>query len=481
MKGPFIVSLDLGTSGCRAAAVTMDGKVAGEVRENLAPIRGVDGTSHYNAATLLDVQFRVLNTLLDQVTPSQVSAIAIASQRSTVVLWNERTGAAVAPVLTWEDGRASQEAQEVTLSQEEVHRLTGLYKIPYFSAPKITWCLKNLPAARETLEAGDLCIGPVATYFIWQLTHGAVFATDACLAQRTLLFDIQQGHWSQELCQAFRVSKTSLPDVRSSAAEYGVYTYQGVDIPILACVGDQQAAAYWMNLQKKQSCINYGTGAFWLYNAGEDCKLLPGMLTSVAAEVGGKIAYFLEGPVNAAGSIFLWLNAQGITCAPSEINQLCQEAQNPVKMLPALGGLGAPYFDFSVGPAVENLSSKTRKEDWVAGAARGLAFLLTDIASYLRANHCELVGPVLAAGGLSQIDYLLRFQADLLQLPLSVSKETDATVLGAAKLAAIGAGWNTTGWQLLQEHEILPTLKEDQVNPLYESWQQFVSSIRNTK
>ena len=478
MKGPFIVALDLGTSGCRAVAVSTDGKIACEQRETLEPVRGTDGTSHYNAQTLLDVQLRVLNNLLDRVTPSQVAAIAVASQRSTVVLWNVRTGAAVAPVLTWEDGRAVQEAKQTELPQAEVHRITGLYKTPYFSAPKIAWCLKNLPAAKEALESGDLCIGPVATYFIWNLTRGATFAVDGSLAQRTLLFDINTLKWSPQLCQAFGITKTSLPMVQNSAWDYGFYTYQGVDIPLAACVGDQQAAAHWFNLAPKQSCINYGTGAFWLYRVGQEKVSLPGMLTSLAAQTDVQKDYFLEGPVNAAGSIFLWLNAQGISCAEEELDALCKAARYPVCLLPALGGLGAPYFDFSVGPAVENLSPQTRKADWIAGAARGLAFLLADIAAYLTSQGQVLEGPVMAAGGLAHLKYLVEFEADVLQRPLLVGKDVDATVLGAAKLAAGQIGWNTGNWKLEIEREIKPRITPQAAGGLYGEWQSFIERNR---
>ena len=478
MKGPFIVSLDLGTSGCRAVAVTPDGQIACEQRETFTPVRGADSTSHYNAQTLLEVQLRVLNNLLDRVTPCQVAAIAVASQRSTVALWNARTGAAVAPVLTWEDGRATAETQQAQLSQEEVHQRTGLYKIPYFSAPKIAWCLKNLPSTKEALDAGDLCIGPVATYFIWHLTHGTTFATDGSLAQRMLLFDINTLAWSLPLCEAFGIPKSGLPAVQNSAAEYGFYTYQGVDIPIASCVGDQQAAAHWFDLQPKQSCINYGTGAFWLYQVGPQAVSLPGMLTSLSAQTSQAGNYFLEGPVNAAGSIFLWLNAQGITCPDAQLDALCRSSKNPVCMLPALGGLGAPYFDYTVGPAVENLSSHTQKADWCAGAAQGLAFLLADIGAYLMQQGHELAGPIMAAGGLSHLEYLVGFQADILQLPVCVGKDVDATVLGAAKLAAAQLGWDTQTWKMQTEREMRPRISPQEANGKYAEWQAFVSRVR---
>lgn len=478
MQGPFIVSLDLGTSGCRAAAVTPDGKIFSQTREPLLPLRDTDGTSYYRAEDLWTVQRRVLDALLAQLSPSQVAGIAVSSQRSTVVLWNERTGEAVAPVLTWEDGRAVHQVQQAAISQEAVHGITGLYKTPYFSAPKIAWCLQNLQDAKETLEAGNLCVGSVATYFIWKLTHGAVFATDISLAQRMLLLDMNTAAWSAELCHAFAVPAFCLPTIQPSSSLYGTYTYQGVDIPILSCVADQQAAAYWMNLHPAQSCINYGTGAFLLYNTDRQAALLPGMLTSLAPDDGTGIRYFLEGPVNAAGSIFLWLNAQGFSYTTEELDALCNASKHPVELLPALGGLGAPYFDVTAKPAVANLSASTRKADWVAGAARGLAFLLTDIAVYLKQHGYEQKYPVLVSGGLSRLDYLLRFQTDLLQCPVRVVREADATLLGAAKMAALQAGWDLSTWAVEISSELQPQRPVQEIQLLYQSWQKFVTMAR---
>lgn len=476
--GPFIVALDLGTSGCRAVAVAADGTVVCEQRQALAPIREAEGISYYQADELLEVQLRVLNDLLDQLPLGEVAAISVSSQRSTVVLWDVRSGAAVAPVLTWEDGRAVQEVQQADISQEQVHHITGLYKIPYFSAPKIAWCLKHLPAVQKTLESGNLSIAPVASYFIWKLTRGTVFATDASLAQRTLLFDIHTWHWSSELCGAFGIDKSNLPDVGPSAGNYGFYTYQGADIPILGCVADQQAAAYWFDLKPQQSCINYGTGAFWLYHAGETPASAAGMLTSVAAQVREERNYFLEGPVNSAGSIFLWLKEQGMLLDGEDWDDLCRQAKEPVLLLPALGGLGAPYFDFSVDVTVAQLSVHTRRADWAAGAARGLAFLLADIAAYLQQQGYRLQGPVMAAGGLAHLNYLLRFQADILQLPLQVGTDTDATVLGAAKLAAHALGWDISRWNKQPGACIAPQLTKQEAGALYQAWQQFIQRVR---
>ena len=476
MKEKLIVALDVGTSSCRACAVRKDGALVTSYQVPLTPRRPQEGTSQYEASDILRSATTALNSVLDKIGPQQAATLAVCSQRSTVVLWNKNSGAAAGPVLTWEDGRASKQAEEASISQEEVHVLTGLYKTPFFSAPKIAWSLKNLPQATAWLKQNCLCAAPVASYLIWHLTKGKIFATDYSLAQRTLLFDIRQLSWSDALCHAFGIPKNILPVVQPSVGDYGTYTYQGVDIPVSVCVGDQQAAAAYFNLKPKQSLINYGTGAFWLYQAGAKPVFLPGMLTSVSAsKTPQQTNYYLEGPVNSAGSALMWLKAQGICFEDNETDLLCQSSSHPLLFLPAFGGLGAPYWDFSLTPAVKGLSPHTSKSDWVAGVVRAIAFLLTDIAAYLRQNGLPLQG-VRASGGLTHITYLTHFQADLLQLPLEISSQTEATLLGACYLAA-----NRLYTACVFAHDytpVRPSITAAQAKRLHQTWQLFVSEVK---
>lgn len=471
----LIVALDQGTSGSRAFAVAADGSIRAQKSAPLAPCRPGDGLSEYDAQTLLQSQLGVLNDLLAEVGPQQVAALAVTSQRSTIVLWDKQTGRAVAPVLSWEDGRAAAEAQQADISQEEIHSLTGLYKTPYFSAPKIAWCLKHSPQAAAALQAGQLCAAPVASYLIWHLTKGNTFAVDPTLAQRMLLLDIRSQKWSTKLCQAFGVAERCLPDIRPSVSDYGVYEYQGVRIPITVCLGDQQASVAFMQLEPGQACINYGTGAFLLYNAGtEKPVFLPGMLTSLSASgPDGKSAFLLEGPVNAAGSAVQWLRAQGITFDPAETDDLCRQAQHPIWFLPALGGLGAPYWDFSFSPVAAGLSPRTRRADWVAGVLRAIAFLIADIASYLQANGFPISASISVSGGLARSGWLLQTQADLLQRPLRAIQEAESTVLGAARLAAA-----VPAWRAAEAGNVLPKLPPEQARQLYAQWRAFVEWCR---
>lgn len=472
---PYIIALDQGTSGCRAVAVDRWGKAVIQHRVALAPVRPAEGISQYEAHALLSAQLTALHAVLQQVGAEHVAALAVCSQRSSVVLWNAQTGQAVAPVLTWEDGRAAKQAAQADIGQDQVHTLTGLYKTPYFSAPKIAWAMQELADVKQTLDAGVLCAAPVASFLIWHLTAGTCFATDFTLAQRMLLLDIHTRTWSKTLCNAFGIPGQILPQLKPSAADYGVYQYQGQRIPVYACVGDQQAAAVYQHIAVGQSAVNYGTGAFWLYHAGAQQVLLPGLLTSLSADG----AYLLEGPVNAAGSALVWLKAQGVAFGQEDVQPLCETSQAPVLFLPALGGLGAPYWDFSTKAAAENLTPRTRKEDWVAGVVRGIGYLIADIEHYARQNALRVNGPVIASGGLSHLAYLMQFQADLLQRELAVVPEADATVLGTAKLAARQAGWDVSAWTADEPTRFYPRLPADEATQLYSAWQAFVARHRN--
>lgn len=475
MSGKLFVALDLGTSSCRALAFNQRGEVLARKSLILAPKRPQNGLSFYDGNELLRAQKNVLNSLLTQVGAQNVRSISVSCQRSTVVLWHRQTGEPLAPVLTWEDGRAAAEAENAPVSQAEVHTITGLYKTPYFSAPKIAWCLKNCPPVKQALDEKNLLIGPVASYFIWHLTGGKTFAADPTLAQRMLLWDIRTQTWSADLCKAFGVEPETLPEIRPSAADYGTYEFEQVKIPICVCAGDQQTAA-WNRLKDGQTLINYGTGAFLLHNAGRKNICLPGLLTSlsVSCEI-PKSDYLLEAPVNAAGSAFQWLGAQGISFDAKKIDSLCALSQNPVWFLPAFGGLGAPYWDFSLSPVVAGLSPLTQKADWVAGTVRGIAFLLADIVAYLRANKVPVSGPVAVSGGLTHLNYLMQFQAGLLQLPLVLRGESESTAWGAAHLAADylqeSLQVNTNG----ESCSFLPNLSVEDAKNLHQKWQAFLT------
>lgn len=480
MSESYIIALDQGTSSCRALAVDKQGRVFAQEQQIFSPRRSGKGLSEYDGEELLKAQRAVLDALLDRIGPQHAAALAVCSQRSSVVLWDKKSGEILAPVLTWEDGRAQAQSEAVAFTQSQVHLMTGLFKTPYFSAPKIAWCLQEIEAVKQAAKQGTLLVGPIATHLIWHLTKGTVFATDPTLAQRTLLWNIDLWTWSKNLCKAFGVPFWCLPHVRSSVADYGTYTYKGVTFPIYACVADQQAAATYHGLSTGKTSINYGTGAFVLHHTGEKLVVLPGMLSSVAATTNEhERAYLLEGPVFSAGSVLQWLTAKGFLPDINELDALCATAQAPVQFLPALGGLGAPYWDYRVKAVAENITAQTTSADWVAGALQGIALRIADIIYYLRANGQNLQSPVQVSGGLLRSNYLLNFQADILQATLHVQPEEQSTALGAARLAAQLLGWPTDTWRQAPVRCVSPHLDAAQSQIIYQGWQRFVKNVRN--
>ena len=478
MTAKWTVAIDQGTSSCRVFAVDEQGNVQARKSAAFLPTRTASGCSEYPAEPLLQVQLTLLNQLLDEVGPQQVQALAVCSQRSSVVLWDKQTGKPLAPVLTWEDGRAVKEAQQVPFSQEEIHTQTGLFKTPFFSAPKIAWCLTHCPQAARAAQEGTLLVAPIASYLIWHLTAGQVFATDATLAQRTLLWDIRNGQWSEALCRAFGVEIASLPRLQATVDDYGAYVYKGVAIPVRVCTADQQAAAYYHRLQPGRSAINYGTGAFVLHHTGTRLAVLPGMLSSVAVRFADKPQEFLlEGPIFAAGSALQWLQKQGFHFDIEQLDRLASQACNPIRFLPALGGLGAPYWDYRAACCIENLSPRTVLPDWIAGTLQAVAGLVADVVYYLRNNGQEVTGPVSVSGGLARSEYLLQQQADLLQLPLQLCNDAESTVLGAARLADPHVAVQPAGTL----HTLTPACTAQQAQQQYRVWQEFVSRCRRKK
>lgn len=474
MNNKYIVALDQGSSSSRAFAIDEHGKIVARASHMVDTIRPAAGCAEIDASKLLQGQLSVLDTVLDQVGANQVVAIAVSSQRSTIVFWDRRTGQALAPALSWQDGRALKQSQTVALTQEEVHKITGLYNTPFYSAAKIKWTLEHVRAVAQAAEENRLCVGPVASFLIWHLTKGAVFACDSTQAQRTLLFNINTFQWEPRLLKAFEIEQSWLPELKKTADDYGVYKYKQAEIAIRVCVGDQQAALCALQVQLGDSCINYGTGAFFMRHIGNQGHFLPGMLTSVAASKNGTPEYLLEGPLNACATIFTWLKTLGVSVTTEQLDDICTTAKDPILFLPALGGLGAPYWDFKISPVMAGFSPHTTQADIVAGVVDGIACLMADIIFYTKKAGLDSTN-IKVTGGLSNSQVLLHAQADILQKRLLPYVEYESSAMGGALLAASSLSIETDSWQTLQPlTEVNPVLSADKAQIKYRAWQEFV-------
>ncbi|MEK7657272.1 MAG: FGGY family carbohydrate kinase, partial [Elusimicrobiota bacterium] len=439
------------------------------------------------ALDLARTQERALDSVLRRLPKkASVAALGITAQRSTIVLWDSKTGKPCAPALSWQDGRAAPLVAPLLDRQRFVHERTGLYLTPYYSAPKIRWLLENAPQVRDLAGSGRLRVGPISTYLLWRLTGGEVFAVDPTMAQRMLLLDIRSMAWDEELIALFGIPRESLPAILPTVGRWGTVVRGGRRIPVYACVGDQQSAAVGQGAQDTgEGVLNYGTGAFFLLHTGERAHRVPGLLTSVALTRESRApTFFLEGTVHAAGTTYDWLRENlGILKDSKQADALCSASKAASKdtlwALPALGGLGAPRWDYTAPTVLFGLTPRTRRADIVRAMTEGLAFLVADIAAAAEAAGLR-ASSLKASGGLARMDYLLQFQADLLRRPIVRLRESEATAFGAATLAAERASlpWAQALRRAVADKEFSPLMPEAESLGLSGAWRVFVEGQR---
>ena len=439
----LILALDQGSSSSRAALFDLKERLVALASRPVKTKRPKAGWAEHDPLELA----RSLEASLDAVLAKarkndRILAAGLAVQRSTVVFCDKNGLKPVGPAPSWMDGRALEVVAPLRERQEEVHGLSGLYPTPYYSAPKIRWFLDREPKLRALADAGRLLCAPVSTFVAGRLTKGAVVAADPTCAQRTLLMNLERAEWDEGLLGLFGLGAELLPGIRATAGDWGVIERRGWRIPLLATVGDQQAAAVGLGASGEGDAVaNYGTGAFLLRHTGSRPDRAPGLLVSRAATGAGSAAgYFLEGTVHAAGTSFEWLrDSLGLMKDATALDAAFRKSTRRVLALPAIGGLGAPRWDYETKTAFFGLDSRTSSADIVRAVAEGLCMLVADAASVM-ARAGAPVTKARVAGGLSRSDGMMAFQADALGATLERRSEVEATALGAAILAAKAAG-----------------------------------------
>ena len=485
MAEKLIIVLDQGSSSSRALAVDLDGNIRFKSQRKVEPAYPGPGRAEYDAERLYASAADSLADVLAKLPQdAEAAALGIAAQRSTIVLWDRETGAPLAPALSWQDGRALDLLGRVPVSNTKVHDLTGLYKTPYYSASKIAWCLENVPEAKAAADAGRLLIAPVASYLLWRLSGGKAFAVDPSQAQRTLLFNLRRLRWEPKLLAAFGVSGALLPEVRPSVGRLGYAEAAGRRIPVTAMLGDQQAAMLGLGLEAPNSAaLNYGTGAFLLVNTGRKPVKIRGLLNSFGWQEGKgrkKICYFTESTVNSAGTALEWLARNfGIFSDISEVDAMCRRSKNRLHCLPAIGGLGAPYWDFSTFTTFTGFSPHTDKYDVVRGVTEGIAYMVADAFDLVRKKGFK-IEELKVSGGLSKVDWLLQFQADVTGARIVPLEEAEATAMGAGLAAARGLGLDLKWQPKVSGRVFEPAIGEEERQKLLKGWRIFVKDIRRT-
>jgi glycerol kinase len=497
MSAPgHILAIDQGTTSTRAVVFDGNGRALAEARQELRQIFPKEGWVEHDAEEIWRAVKSVSTGAIEKagLDAGGIAAIGITNQRETAVVWDRATGEPIHNAIVWQDRRTS--AACAALREEgleaEIQARTGLVVDPYFSASKVAWLLDNVPGARAQAEAGELAFGTIDSFLVWRLTGGAHHATDITNASRTQLFDIHRRTWDDRLLEIYRVPRALLPEVRPSAAAFGETPAAlfGRAIPITGIAGDQQAALVG------QGCIapgmvksTYGTGCFTVLNTGG--RAVPStskLLTTIAYEVGGEVAYALEGSIFVAGAAVQWLR-DGLkvigASAESEAHAAALDSgggTGGVYMVPAFTGLGAPYWDAEARGAIVGLTRGSEIGHIVRAALESVCYQTRDL---FEAKAADGVVPetVRVDGGMVANDWLMQFLADMLAIKVERPVVTESTAQGAAYLAGIGCGLYSGLAEVAGlwagGRQFTPAMDDAERRRLYDGWRRAVARVRD--
>ncbi|MGF1559338.1 MAG: glycerol kinase GlpK [Flavobacteriaceae bacterium] len=449
MANKYIISLDQGTTSSRALLVDQNGKIQGMAQKEFKQIFPKSGWVEHDPMEILQSQLGVFSELLkkEKVNLVDIMGIGITNQRETTVVWNRHTGEPVYNAIVWQDKRTADICEHMKKKglTEHVRKTTGLVIDSYFSGTKVKWILDNVDGARKKAVNGDLLMGTIDTWLVWNMTNRKSHVTDYTNASRTLLYDIVNLKWDDRLLSELEIPKSMLPEVKPSAYHFGDYVLDGVTIPIAGIAGDQQAALFGQGCFKKGTAKNtYGTGCFMLMNTGESPQFSKnGLLTTIAYGLNGKVNYAFEGSIFIAGAAIQWLR-DGLElikdAAETEILAESIEGENPVYVVPAFAGLGAPYWDMYARGAIFGLTRDTGKAHLAKATLESLAYQTKDILKAMEEDSGIQLENLRVDGGACANNYLIQFQADILDTEVHRPEVIESTAMGAAFLAGIQVG-----------------------------------------
>ncbi len=444
----LILSIDQGTTSTRAIVFDTAGSPIASAQRELRQIYPKPGWVEHDPEEIWDSTLLVCREVLEKAERKsrKVVAIGITNQRETTLIWDRKTGTPVANAIVWQDRRTTELCAHLKAQghEEYVTATTGLVLDPYFSATKINWILDNHPGVRERANRGELAFGTIDSFLLWRLTGGNVHATDATNAARTMLYDIHNNCWDQNLLQLFNVPAEILPKVKDSSANFGATTPNlfGRTIPITGLAGDQQAATVGQAcFQPGMIKCTYGTGCFALLNTGPDA--IPStnrLLTTIAYRLDGKTTYALEGSIFAAGAAVQWLrDGLGVIDETSDTEKLARgiEDTGGLYVVPAFTGLGAPYWDPDARGAITGLTFQSGVPQIARATLEAVCYQTYDLLTSMTADGAAKSDTLRVDGGMIENDWLMQFLADILEIAVDRPKIGESTALGAAFLAGL--------------------------------------------
>ena len=495
--GEYILSIDQGTTSSRAILFNKKGEIIHSAQKEFTQYFPKSGWVEHNANEIWGSVLAVLASCLSEsgVTADEIAGIGITNQRETTVVWNKETGKPIYNAIVWQSRQTSEICEELKQQgHEELFRSkTGLLIDAYFSGTKVKWILDNVEGARELANEGKLLFGTIDTWLIWRLSGGKAHVTDYSNASRTLMYNIYDLEWDDELLSILDVPKSMLPDVRPSSEVYATtvdYHFFGAQVPIAGIAGDQQAALFGQACFEKGMAKNtYGTGCFMLMNTGETpVKSESGLLTTLAWGLDGKVEYALEGSIFVAGSAIQWLR-DGMRmfkdAADSEAYCRNVDSTDGVYVVPAFVGLGTPYWDSDARGAVFGLTRGTTKDHFVRATVESLAYQTKAVLDAMEKDSGIALKTLRADGGAVKNSFLMEFQSDILDVPVEIPATNETTALGAAYLAGLAVGfWESqeeiaTQWAIAKSYE--PKMDEEERKKLIDGWEKAVASTRTFK
>lgn len=490
----YIMAIDQGTTSSRAIIFDHDGNKVAISQQEFPQYFPQPGWVEHDPLEIWDsVQSVISNVMIkSQIKPYKIAAIGITNQRETTVIWDRHTGKPIYNAIVWQSKQTSDIAEQLIKDgyKDMIHQKTGLVIDSYFAATKIKWILDHVPGARGKAAKGDLMFGTIDTWLLWNLSGRRVHATDVTNASRTMLFNIHTLEWDQDILDLLDIPRSLLPEVKPSSAIYGYtgdYHFYGVQIPIAGIAGDQQAALFGQAAYDKGSIKNtYGTGAFIVMNTGLKPTLSNnGLLTTIAYGLDGQTHYALEGSIFVAGSAVQWLR-DGLKMfdKASESEQMAVDAKTTggVYVVPAFTGLGAPYWDQEVRGAMFGLTRGTERGHIIRATLEAIAYQTKDVVDTMVKDTQLPLTALTVNGGASRNNFMMQFQADILQTPIKRAAMEETTALGAAFLAGLAVDF----WEDQDELRKLsrigdqfdPQMDPQEAADLYRGWQRAIAAAQ---
>ena len=493
MNNKYILSLDQGTSSSRAILFDRQGRIVGLEQKELSGLFPQSGWVEQDPIEILEGQIKVVKRLLSrhQIHPSQVASVAITNQRETTIVWDRNTGKPIYNAIVWQDRRTSAFCEKLKAEKwsTKIKETTGLVIDAYFSASKIKWILDNVSGARKMAENGDLLFGTVDTWLLWNLTGRKNHYTDYTNASRTMLFDIANLCWSNELCNLFDIPLKMLPSVKQSSDSFGLIDEEvfGFKLPVNGIIGDQQAALFGqMCFEPGMAKNTYGTGCFLLMNTGETCvNSNNGLISTIAWGLNGEVKYAVEGSVFIAGASIKWLrDGLGLIESADQTEAISREVIpfDNLYVVPAFSGLGAPYWDQNARGLIIGITQGVTDKHIVRATLESLAYQSKDLLELMKSETMSELLMLNVDGGASANDFLMQFQADILGVPVVRNENIESTAFGAAMMAALFIEfWNIEFLESIKkvDREFVPNMNFERRLNLYSGWQKAVSRSLN--